>query len=326
MKKTMSKLMVFFTVVSLGFSAMAQSVTVHLTADDNLSRQPIVRTIEHNLGLLLTEINQAQTAHRPLNLRGMPMNDFSRNTLNMLWANVHFYCDDDYVVDRLWNFSNGYMTRQIPVIITPEGEAFGNGTFQEAVVEYDKNGNITDFRFTLDVQMGESMEHGGDPVDIERRMQILQYCERFATAYNMKDMPFIRQVFSDDALIITGTVITTRKNEMQMPEVVYKKQNKEQYLANLQKAFDRNKWIEVKFTEIGEGSVTRSTENPNLYGVRLHQQWRSSNYSDDGYVFLLWDFTNEYAPVIHVRTWQPKFVGDKPLPEEEIFSMSDFEN
>lgn len=324
----MSKLMVLFAILSLGLSSMAQSVTVHLTADDNISRQPIVGTIEYNLGLVLTEINRAQAAHRPLNLNGLPLNEFARNTLQMLWANVPFYCDDDYVVDRLWNFSNGYMTRQIPIIITPEGEAFGNGTFQEAIVEYDKKGIITDFRFTLDVQMGESLESGGDPADVEHRMQILQWCERFRTAYNTKDINFIRQMFSEDALIITGTVVTSRQNEMQMPQVMYKKQNKKEYMENLEKAFARNKWINVKFSEIGDGenAVTQSSENPNLYGVRLHQQWNSSNYHDDGYIFLLWDFTNEYAPVIHVRTWQPKMVGGKPLPEDEIFSMTDFEN
>ena len=107
-------------------------------------------------------------------------------------------------------------------------------------------------------------------------------------------------------------------------------------LKNLQKAFDKNKWIDVRFTEIGSHgdgdpgmAVTRSTENPNIYGVRLRQEWHSSTYSDVGYLFLLWDFTDEEKPVIHIRTWQPQYLGpnqtpEDELPEDEIFSMSDF--
>ena len=38
-------------------------------------------------------------------------------------------------------FSNGeLMVPHIPLIITPQGEDFGNGSYQEAVVEFDKRG------------------------------------------------------------------------------------------------------------------------------------------------------------------------------------------
>jgi hypothetical protein len=115
-------------------------------------------------------------------------------------------------------------------------------------------------------------------------------------------------------------------------KVTYKKSNKDEYLAGLQRAFIRNKWIDVKFSQIGDNGetggcpgITRSFVNPNYYGVRLKQEWRSSNYNDEGYVFLLWDFTDENAPVIHMRTWQPEWVGETKLPENEIFSLSDFD-
>lgn len=218
------------------------------------------------------------------------------------------------------------MARSIPIIITPEGEEYGSGVFQEAVVEFDSKGRISDFRFAMDAAVGESMEQGGDAVDIERRMQILAYCDRFRTAYNTKDIGFLEQVFSDDALIITGKVVTARQGDIApRPTVTYKKHDKTQYLNNLRRAFARNKWVEVRFSQIGEHggdgerAVTRSTENPNIYGVRLYQEWNSTTYSDKGYVFLLWDFTDEQHPVIHVRTWQPEMT-----PRDEIFSTDDF--
>ena len=40
--------------------------------------------------------------------------------------------------------------------------------------------------------------------------------------------------------------------------------------------------------------------------------------------FYYGDF-NKDAPQIHVRTWQPDKIGGKPLPKDEVFSLSDFD-
>lgn len=332
----MRKILICLSLIYLlPITLYAQSVTVKLKPDEDFSNRQIVSVMERNLSKVLTEINAAQKDKRPLNLNDMPMSDFAKNGLRMLWANIYFYCDDEYVVDRLWNFSDSYMARSIPIIIMPEGEDFGSGTFQEAVVEFDRTGRISDFRFAMDAAVGESMEQGGDAVDIERRMQILSYCDRFKTAYNTKDITFLEQVFSDDALIITGKVVTVRNGDMSPRQgIVYNRQTKSQYMNNLRRAFARNKWIEVKFSQIGEHgegngeqAVTRSTENPNIYGVRLRQEWNSSNYSDVGYVFLLWDFTDENHPVIHIRTWQPEYLDSaksKKISRDELFGIDDF--
>ncbi len=312
----------------------AQTVGVTLTIDEHTSRPAAIGRLQDNLSALLTEINAAQKANRDLNIVGLPLNDFAKKSLTMMWANIHFYCDDEEVVDRCWVFEDSYMVRQIPLIITPQGETFGSGTYQEAVVDFDRNGNITDFRFALDAQLAEGMERCGAAVEEDRRMMILQNCERFRTAYNTKDLDFLKLIFSDDALIITGSVVMAKPTETSLggQKVVYKKQTKQQYISNLQRAFVRNKWIDVKFSQIGDNGeqggcpgITRSSVNPNMYGVRLRQEWRSSNYNDEGYLFLLWDFTDETKPVIHVRTWQPEWVGGEKLPDNEIFSLTDFD-
>lgn len=316
----------------------AQEVSVVLTTDEGFSNQAIIEKMQHNLSQVLTEINRAQKENRLLNTVGLALDDFADRSLHMLWANIHFYCDDEEVVERCWVFGDGqeYMVSHIPLIIQTEGEAFGNGTYQEAVVDFDSQGRIKDFRFSLDAQLGESMENCGTAA-VEKRMKIKAYCERLRTAYNQKDIDFLNQIFSDDALIITGTVISVKPMDARYADklkVVYKKQNKEQYIANLKKAFLRNKWIDVKFSDIDENGdledtcagITQSRVNPNMYGVRLRQEWRSSNYSDVGYLFLLWDFTDEDKPVIHVRTWQPEFVGDvRQEPDVNISTLGAFD-
>ena len=46
---------------------------------------------------------------------------------------------------------------------------------------------------------------------------------------------------------------------------------------------------------------------------------------DIGYLSLLWDFTDEDHPQIHVRTWQPDEINGDRILEDEIFSLSDFD-
>lgn len=334
----MKRIVLFMFALLAVFSVKA--ITVTITVDEGFDNPAIIERMQTNLGQLLTEINNAYYAKRDVNTSSLQMDDHAKNMLVTLWSTVHFYCDDEEVVDRCWPMKKSYLLRQIPLILEPQDESFTSGTYQEAVVEFDKTGKITDFRFALDAQLSESMERCGSVVETERRMIILDYIEQFRTAYCTKDINFMEKIFSDDAVIITGKVIRTRPNDFgkSNAKVVYNKQTKQEYLKNLKRAFMRNKYIDVKFSEIGGGEtdggcpgITRSQNNPNFYGVRLFQEWKSSNYSDEGYVFLLWNFTNENEPVIEVRTWQPSYMavsnGQKQaLPEEDIFNMSSVED
>lgn len=316
----------------------AKAVSVTLTIDEGVERPVALSQAEYNLGLILTEINRAQQAKSILTTKGFPMDDFSLKSLLRLWAVTPFYCDDEEVVERCWIFKDGtMMVSHIPLIITPEGEDFGVGTYQEAVVEFDRRGNITDFRLALDAHTAESMERCGSVVEKEKQMIIMQYIERFRTAYNQRDSNYIEKIFSDDALIITGKVVTTRSRSDvggMNQKVEYTKQTKEQYLRNLKRAFRRNKWIDVKFSEIGENGeeggcagITQSTVDKTKYGVRLRQEWNSSNYSDKGYLFLLWEFPEDGRdPIIHVRTWQPEWVGGvRQQPDDDISTLGAFD-
>lgn len=326
--------------IALLVTLHTNAIIVTITVDEGFDNFAILEKMQTNLGQVLTEINNAYHAKRDINTASLKMDDHAKNMLVTLWSTVHFYCDDEEVVDRCWPLQNSYLLRQIPLILEPQDDSFTSGLYQEAVVEFDKTGKITDFRFALDAQLTESMERCGSVVETERRMIILDYIEQFRTAYCTKDIEFMNKVFSDDAVIITGKVIRTRPNDFgnSNTKVVYNRQTKKEYLTNLKRAFLRNKYIDVKFSEIGRGDadggcpgITQSQNNPNYYGVRLYQEWKSSNYSDEGYVFLLWNFTNENEPVIEVRTWQPSFVsngnGEKQkLPEEDIFNMSSVED
>ena len=316
-------------------SLSTRALDVQLNPDKGIASDIPVNVMEANLTVLLSEINSAREGDRPLNLDGIKMSAEANATLQDLWVVSHFHCDDDQVTDRLWNFKTTFMARNIPLIIVPDAaDSWANGTFQEAVVEFDRQGSITDFCFSFSSRVGESLEKcsgGNDIEDIQRKGIIMSWCDKLATAYNRHDMNFMQTIFSDKALIITGKVVMQSNKEFGTAnaKVEYTKQTKKQYLTNLAKCFAKNKWINVEFTEVGIGgcgSVTRSKVNKNFYGVRLHQKWKSTNYSDEGYVFLLWNFTSEDKPQIEVRTWQPDMVGNTKVAEDDIISLGDFED
>ena len=326
-----------FLLILLSVSVSGFSINVKVNADKGIENQSIISKIEGNLSSLLTEINNAQAANRPLELGLLGLNSDARQSLEMLWVVAHFYCCDEEVTDRLWNFKKSYMVRSIPLIIVPDdADSWANGTYQEAVVEFDLQGNIIDFRFSFSSQLGESLEKcSGSAVEAERKLEILAWCDRLRTAYNEHNLAFMKKIFSDNALIITGKIVkeTNREFGTTSEKVVYSKQNKKQYMINLARCFKNNKWIDVEFDEVGIGdldskgcgTVTQSSVNLNFYGVRLHQKWKSTNYSDEGYVFLLWNFSNEEEPQIEVRTWQPDIVNGKKISTDEVISIGDFE-
>ena len=336
MKRT--RRILFQAVFALLFVTLpAHAVDVTLTVDEHVDRPSALAAAQSNLAAVLTEINRAQKAKESVSVKNLRMDEFAKKSLARLWAVTPFYCDDEEVVERCWVFKNGtMMVSHIPLIITPEDENFGLGTYQEAVVEFDTKGQLIDFRFALDAQTAESMERCGTVVDKEKQMIILQYVERFRTAYNQKDISTIEKMFSDDALIITGRVVMAKPQADQGAQfkVEYNKQNKQQYISNLRRAFLRNKWIDVKFSQIGENGedggcagITQSTKDKTKYGVRLRQSWKSSNYSDEGYLFLLWEFPEDGGdPIIHVRTWQPEMVGGThQKPDDNISTLGGFD-
>ena len=243
----------------------------------------------------------------------------------MLWGNVRFRTLDDEIVTNCLRLGggqfSGWQVRNIEVEMKPIDDTYKGNRIQEVCIDFDKNGRIVDFNFTLGInQYMRIIKEGEELDDLDRRMQILHYVEQFRNAYNQKDIDFMDAVFSEDALIITGKVIRRVPNEMRFsssrPEIQYSKQSKQQYLANLKRVFARNGYINVKFDEI---KVLRHGANPNFYGVTLVQHWNSSNYSDEGILFLIWNFENPDAPQINVRTWQPM-----ETPDDDIFTLDNF--
>lgn len=288
--------------------------------------------ISQSLSTILTEFNNAQGNNTQLQLENVSITPETKADLLKLWKDCPFRCADTEVVENARKNSNGdYQIRNIPLIMMPiEGESKDVSwkKYQEGVFTVNKQGIITGFHLAIDASLYIKVMGSAAAVeDFVQRQLILEYVERFRNSYNLKDINFLQQIFSDDALIITGKVITTVKSDVNRmsinnKKVVYSKQSKKEYLTKLERIFKANNRINVLFDDI---KVMRHPAKPNFYGVTLKQGYSSDHYSDEGYLFLLWDFTNPDAPQIHVRTWQPDKIGDTAMPEDEIFSVDDFD-
>lgn len=313
---------IFCLLLSLLALTTGYAQKVNFEFSDGIEEGALKTKMEQQMASLLSAISAANAGNTEINFSGIDITDDASASLTMTWEQVHFSVEDDDIVDHCISLpgkSGGYRVQNIGVLMNPKQESGYDGEKRrEIYIDMDKTGKIVDFNFSLGINMyTEILKKGTELGDLDRRMQIIDWCEHFAKAYCDKNMKFMQTIFSDDAIIITGKMTMQRvKTDMgfkDQAKVKYVQQTKTQYLSNLSKVFQSNSYVNVKFEDY---TVIRHGAKPNYYGVTLRQKWHTARYSDEGTVFLIWDFTNEDAPRILVRTWQPT--------TEKAFKMGDF--
>ena len=196
-------------------------------------------------------------------------------------------------------------------------------TFVEDVVFHlTKDGKVSEVAFGLNKPAVDDIMNRGAWSD-EARKVMINFLESYKTAYALKRLDYISSIFSNDALIITGSFVKSTGNKEVGPSnikhVKYTRQTKAQYMKSLKACFASNEYVNIHFAD---NIIRRSASNPNIYGIQIKQDYYYSSYGDTGYLFLLIDFKDVKAPLIHVRTWQP----DKdPNARDGRIGMQDFQ-
>lgn len=300
---------IFCLFIMLVSAIYAKADNVSFTILSGISDDSIKSKIERNVSKILTEVNAAQTAGRNLDFSVMDVNSNVQQTMTMLWEVSPFKCTEEEIVEPCLTTGTGYQVRNIPLIMKPTGEnEFNDEEFQEAVISFDQQGNVESFYFSISTNLYMYVIKSNlEPADLRYRQMILDYIEQLRTAYAQKDIDFLNQVFCDNGFIFNKG---------------YMKNSKKQYIKNLRRVFQREDHFKAHFDDI---EVMRHPVNPNFYGLTVLHGWTSGNYHDEGYLFMLWDFTDENAPQIHVSTWQPSMINGKPLSKNKIISLSDFD-
>ena len=282
--------------------------------------------MEYSVSALLTEITAAGNGQRELSLSEIRMEEGAKKRLHFLWNDIHLTCVENMYVENCLNDMQGYQIRGIDVKVLPLDDTYTQSTDRELTISLNRQGVITGVRLALEnnEEVSKILREGSAVSDMAERREILKWVEDFRCYYNEKNIAALEQIYSDDALIITGSVVTSKKIvgdegprlNVSHSDVRYKVLDKNEYLKQLRDIFRRNQKLYVSFDNI---SVSRDGSRHNIYGVKLKQTWESSTYSDEGWLFLLWDFGDKDHPQIHVRTWQPG-----SLKEDEVFSLPDF--
>lgn len=298
---------------------------VRFAFTDGIGNGPLKEKMETNVSQLLTEINRAGFSNTNINLSGIQMEEEAKSRLNALCQDLNIVCEKVFNQSSCLEDYQGYQIRQIPVIISPK-ESSGEQSIRELTVSLNKNGLITGARLAWEMEEGRNriLNNSSKVSDARERLEILKWVEDFRCYYNEKNIKALSQIYSDDALIITGSVVLSQNHSSDFTKMIennvnYKVQSKEQYLNKLSQIFAANKRINVKFDNI---EVRRHGSRPHIYGVTLRQEWQSGSYKDSGWLFLLWDFNNPEYPQIYVRTWHPEEVSKEDLPNVYSFPYS----
>ncbi|NDV46764.1 hypothetical protein D0T49_06860 [Paludibacter sp. 221] len=318
-------LLLILSLSAVFFTATAQLENSRLIITSGIDYGNLKQTIENSVSQMLYGCNEAVINGKSPSVSKEAITADGRRVLGALWRTSPMSCSVSTLerVCVLRPNDSGFQIRNIPVTMhnAPEGQQY-----QEIVINLTNEGKVDDIFIPIH-QYSDILSNDLKVADFNRRQMVIDFVENFRTAYNRRDINFLENAFSDNALIITGKVIKQKPNSDQVlkslpqEKIVYQNKTKKEYLDGLKSIFKNKKYLNVEFEEV---IVLQHETYEEVYGVTLLQRWYSTGYNDVGYVFLMIDFKNEWQPEIHVRTWQPEIYDGRKLRRDEVFQIYDF--
>lgn len=191
--------------------------------------------------------------------------------------------------------------------------SFRNNTrkfVEDVTFTFNKEGKIDYLAFALDEKSTTDILQHSMWSEYARKI-LAEFLENYKTAYALKRLDYIRSIFDDNAVIITGKVLTRQTNAqgemggeyLNNKYVQYTRQSKEQYMRNLERCFESNEYINIRFAN---NDIVKAGVGGEVYGIQIKQDYYSANYGDTGYLFLMVDLNDPKKPIIKVRSWQPE--------------------
>lgn len=195
------------------------------------------------------------------------------------------------------DFGNEVICRSIPMQFDFKRNV---GFMRDIVFRFDKNTKkVKSLAFRL-TDITERQILAKENWSENARLTLINFVEDYQTAYALQRRDYLEQIYSDNALVVIGTVLKTTKktDNLLMKEEVrikYDTLSKSQYMERLERVFGNNEFVNLHFTNTSFNTVSGKQ---NVIGVQLRQEYFSSSYSDVGYLFLMVDL-RDTLPVIH---------------------------
>ncbi len=220
----------------------------------------------------------------------------------------------------LYQFGDNVVARSIQMSFSFK-RGIKKNFVEDIVFTFNQDQQIDCVAFGLDAKAKEDIMTRGAWTE-EARQAIMEFLENYKTAYALKRIDYLRSIFDDDAVIIVGHVahrmerMPGDQNSFRDNKYIKRTQySKEQYLKNLEACFRSNEFVNIRFAN----NDVRKAKDEEEYGIQIKQDYFSTNYGDEGYLYLQVDLNKRKEPVIKVRTWQPE-----PDPEVGLFGLGTF--
>lgn len=188
-----------------------------------------------------------------------------------------------------------------------EGNAY---EYDELVLTFNQNAVLQNVR-VLPRQLNYSLilSQMLPPNDAERA-KVREFLFEYSDAFNNKDTQYIRNVFNNNSLVISGT---KRDTFLEM-----RRNTPDDYVARLTEIFNANQRIQLI---LDQEQIFRHPDFANVFASVSRQSWTTDNYSDFGYLLLVTDFRGP-EPKVLVRFWQ-----EDPFPMgQEVMSFGSGSN
>lgn len=170
-----------------------------------------------------------------------------------------------------------------------------------------------------------------EDVEVRREKIIKDFISDYQAAYQAENLHYIKQFFSNDALILTESGEFRKAGAEIIPHSTKTRpyntliEDRTQYIERLEKYFNDNDHVSLGISNV---LITQHQKYKDIYGVNFFQIWDDTGdvniYENrmPGYIFIMVDFRNsEVEPVIRIRTWQPKANIKHPTDK---YKLTDF--
>ena len=225
------------------------------------------------------------------------------------------------VVDEKYDFAinktyEGWEVRSIPIYCSYP--SIHKQSVEYLVLDFNDKGVLQDVNFSVFNMLYNSyVSNFKNDDSYKKRQVIVKFLEKYRSAYQNRDLKTLKRIFSDKAVIIVGRLMPTGKanREIQQsisdsqPNIDYLKMTKQEYLKRQKNIFITQDDIHLGFSTC---KVNQNNNDNDLFGISMRQEYASTGYSDEGYLFLLIDFKGT-DPMIYVRSWQPSEWDEKAL-------------
>lgn len=235
----------------------------------------------------------------------------------LLYSNASFFLNTNEF--SMAKFKDHKYIRGVPVKLNARNNDVE--FIEKLAFRLDTANRICNITFTLsDIATSEILSKARWPN--KSKWQIIDFLENYKTAYALERYDYIDKIFSENALIIVGQKIQEAKLadsynfSFSGEKYKFTELTKEQYMYRLRRVFKKNEFINIQFED---NTVKKRDNKTDIYGIQIKQNYFSSTYADQGYLFLMVDMADTSNPMIYVRSWQPEKFEDG-----HIIGLSDF--